>query len=157
PSLAPDSAVFRIVLDWLNDGNIALVKGQDLAGRVHKGFLAALDTLWPRIEQLNLGAVVRSGKALLLTGHSKGRALVYLAAYRLAQQGIPVTAAYSFAAPRTGDTAFARAFDQRVPRVWRFEYQDDLVPHVPPATGAWLHMLTGMRLMHEAFPAEAPH
>jgi len=83
--------------------------------------------------------------------------LVYLAAYRLAQQGIPVTAAYSFAAPRAGDPAFASAFDQRVSQVWRFEYQDDLVPHVPPATGAWLHMLQGMHVLHEVFPAEAPH
>jgi hypothetical protein len=157
PSLAPGSDVFRIALDWLNDGNIALVKGQDLAGRVHQGFLAALDALWPSIEQLNLKAVVQSGKALLLTGHSKGGALMYLAAYRLVQQGIPVTVAYSFAAPRTGDTAFASAFDQRVPHVWRFEYQDDLVPHVPPATGAWLQMLKGMQVLHAVFPAEAPH
>jgi hypothetical protein len=145
------------VLDWLNDGNIELVKGQELAGRVHKGFLAALDLLWPGIEQLKLGDVVHSGKSLLLTGHSKGGALVDLAAYRLVQQGIPVTAAYSFAAPRVGDTAFASAFDQRVPNVWRFEYQDDLVPHVPPATGAWLQMLKGMHVLHEVFPAEAPH
>ncbi len=157
PSLAPGSDVFRIALDWLNDGNIALVKGQDLAGRVHQGFLAALDALWPSIEQLNLKAVVHSGKALLLTGHSKGGALMYLAAYRLVQQGIPVTAAYSFAAPRAGDTAFASAFDQRVSNVWRFEYRDDLVPHVPPATGAWLHMLKGMHLVQAVFPAEAPH
>ena len=83
PSLAPGSDVFRIVRDWLNDGSIALVKGQDLAGRVHQGFLAALDTLWPSIEQLKLGDVVNRGKALILTGHSKGGALMYLAAYRL--------------------------------------------------------------------------
>jgi predicted lipase len=157
PLLAPGSNVFRIVLDWLNDGNIDLVRGQDLAGRVHKGFLEALDALWPGIEQLKLGDVVNRGTSLLLAGHSKGGALVYLAAYRLVQQGIPVTAAYSFAAPRAGDTAFASAFNQRVANVWRFEYQDDLVPHVPPATGAWLHMLRGMHLMHAMFPAEAPH
>jgi len=157
PVLAPGSDVVRIMRDWLNDGKVDLVKGPDLAGRVHQGFLAALDALWPSMEQLNLQAVVQRGKTLLLTGHSKGGALVYLAAYRLAQQGIPVTAAYSFAAPRAGDSAFASAFDQRVPHVWRFEYQDDLVPHVPPATGAWLHMLKGMQVLHEVFPAEAPH
>jgi len=157
PVLAPGSDVFRVALDWLNDGNIALVKGQDLAGRVHQGFLSALDVLWPGIEQLKLAEVVRGGTSLLLTGHSKGGALVYLAAYRLVQQGIPVTTAYSFAAPRTGDAAFASAFNQRVPNVWRFEYQDDLVPHVPPATGAWLNMLKGMHVLHEVFPAEAPH
>ena len=41
PSLAPGSDVFQIVLDWLNDDNVAWVKGQDLEGRVHKGFLEA--------------------------------------------------------------------------------------------------------------------
>ncbi len=156
PSVNPGSDFFRILSDWLNDGEVDLVKGQDLPGRVHKGFLESLDALWPGIEQLKLGEVAGTGKSVLVTGHSKGGALVYLAAYRLARLGIPV-AAYTFAAPRTGDRAFAAAFDQLLAGVLRFEYQDDIVPHVPPATGAWLSSLKGMQLVQHAFPGEAPH
>jgi hypothetical protein len=157
PSVNPGNDLFRILSDWLNDGEVDLVKGQDLPGRVHKGFLESLDALWPGIEQLNLGEVAaRTGKTVIVTGHSKGGALVYMAAYRLARLGIPVTA-HTFAAPRTGDQAFAAAFDQLLPGVFRFEYQDDIVPHVPPATGAWLSSLTGMQLVQHTFPSEAPH
>src|SRR5215813_12784453 len=39
---------FEVVIDdWLNDANAALVSGADLPGKVHRGFLASLDTLWP--------------------------------------------------------------------------------------------------------------
>jgi triacylglycerol lipase len=155
PSVNPGSDFFRILSDWLNDGEVDLVKGQDLPGRVHKGFLESLDALWPGIEQLKLGEVAGTGRSVLVTGHSKGGALVYLAAYRLARLGIPV-AAYTFAAPRTGDQAFATAFDHLLPGVLRFEYQDDMVPHVPPATGAWLSSLKGRQLVQHAFPSEAP-
>jgi hypothetical protein len=156
PSPNPGSDFFRILADWLNDGEVDLVKGEDLPGRVHKGFLESLDALWPGIDQLELADAARAGKSVLVTGHSKGGALVYLAAYRLARLGIPV-AAYTFAAPRTGDQAFATAFDQVLPGTLRFEYQDDIVPHVPPATGAWLSSLEGMQRLQHAFPSEAPH
>jgi hypothetical protein len=145
PSFKPDKDLLRIMTDWLNDAEAKLVVGKNLAGRVHKGFLESLDALWPFIEQLKLGEVVKSGKPLLITGHSKGGALVYLAAYRLASLGIPVAAAYTFASPRTGDKTFAQAFDGLVTNACRYEYRDDIVPHVPPATGAWLNKF-GSRL-----------
>jgi hypothetical protein len=142
PSLNLRDNLLRILLDWLNDFQAELVQGKGLAGRVHQGFLQSVDALWPYIQNLPLAAATGSGKPLILTGHSKGGALMYLAAYRLAAMGIPVAAAYSFAAPRTGDRDFARAFDRHplLPNVCRYEYQDDIAPHVPPDTGRWINL-----------------
>ncbi len=136
PQLALESlAEFRAVTDdWLQDAQAMPVEGTNLPGLVHTGFCNALDDLWPAIASWNLGATPR----LYVTGHSKGGAVAHLAACRLANIGIPVTEVYSFAAPRAGNGAFVAAFNKIIPACWRFEYQDDLVPHLPPETGGWL-------------------
>ncbi|MFC5473528.1 lipase family protein [Paraherbaspirillum soli] len=153
---------FKSLTDWINDAEIKLVKGTNLAGLVHKGFLESLDALWDWIVELKLEDAVARGKSLLVTGHSKGGALVYLAAYRLTQMRIPVQATYSYAAARAGDRAFADAFDRMVKtgaikEAYRFEYQDDLVPHLPPETGAWRGVQKGLTSVQSKFPTEAPH
>lgn len=48
--------------------------------------------------------------------------------------GVNATAVYTFAGARAGDKGFADAFDATFPgKAYRFEYQDDIVPHVPPS------------------------
>lgn len=43
-----------------------------------------------------------------------------------------------FAAPRAGDQALAAAFERVFSNQgWCFEFQNDIVPHVPPADGFW--------------------
>lgn len=70
-----------VVDDWLNDADAALVSGADLPGKVHKGFLESLDTLWKDLfEYLNESH--DKNKPLYITGHSKGGGLAFLAAYR---------------------------------------------------------------------------
>jgi len=159
PALASQSpqAFFNVLLDWLNDGNIKQVKGQDLAGLVHAGFLASLDALWKVLDLAALAAAVAAGKPLYVTGHSKGASLAYLAAYRLFRTGIKPAAVYSFAAARAGNQDFATAYDLVCPATWRFEYRDDVVPHVPPQTGGWLGALLAHAAAATKFPAEAPH
>ena len=157
PSVAPGNDFFKILGDWLNDGEIDLVKGTGLAGRVHKGFLESLDALWSKIRGLKLADLPARNKKLLITGHSKGGALAQLAAYRLARQNTAVHAVYTFAGARAGDQSFAAAFNQLLGNALRFEYRDDLVPHLPPDTGAWLKVLKGLRAVQDVFPLEAPH
>lgn len=147
---------FDVLLDWLNDAHIALVKGQDLAGLVHAGFLMSLDAMWPLLDLSELRAAT-AGKPLYVTGHSKGGSLAYLAAYRLSRGGITPSAVYTFAAARPGDRDFATAFDQVCPAAWRFEYRDDIVPHLPPHTGSWLGALQVHQATATKFPAQAPH
>jgi hypothetical protein len=147
---------FDVLLDWLNDAHVAQVKGQDLAGLVHAGFLLSLDAMWKVLDLAVLGAAA-AGKPLYVTGHSKGGSLAYLGAYRLFRAGIKPAAVYSFAAARAGNRDFATAFDQVCPSAWRFEYRDDVVPHLPPQTGGWLGALQAHEAAATKFPADAPH
>jgi hypothetical protein len=120
----------QVLLDWLGDLDARPVAGQNLPGLVHEGFLSALDALWPAVS-----AAVPAGKPLHFTGHSKGGALADLAAARYATQhpAAPAPMVTTFAAAKPGDGAFHAAYDQLVPHSVRYEYSDDLVPHLPPS------------------------
>ena len=141
-SVTNPNAMLRSLLDWLNDGKIEQVKGDSLPGLVHAGFLASLDNLWKLIDLSLLATANANGKPLYVTGHSKGGGLAFLAAQRLLAQQINVAGVYTFAAPRVGDQAFALAYDANLKsQTFRIEYQDDIVPHIPPHTGSWLQTL----------------
>ncbi len=128
---------FEVVVDdGLNDANAALVSGTDLPGKVHRGFLVSSDTLWPGLFQF-LQTNHDKNKPLYVTGHSKGGGLAFLAAYRLWKNDFAPAATCTFAAPRVGDAGFAALFDDKLKsKTWRFEYRDDIVPHLPPHTAA---------------------
>ncbi len=152
----PDAFFKVVVEDWLNDANAALVSGTDLPGKIHRGFLASLDALWPKLFEF-LQANHDKTQPLYVTGHSKGGALAFLAAYRLLTKGFPPSAIYTFAAPRAGDAGFAALFDVDLkPKTCRLEYRDDIVPHLPPHTGAWTMFLKGFKLVTLKGPFEIP-
>lgn len=159
PTLMSESPemFYDVLLDWLNDAKAAQVRGRDLPGLVHAGFLASLDAMWPKIDLPGFRAAIGAGKRLYVTGHSKGGSLAHLAAYRLVRAGIAPTEVYTFAAARAGDRDFAAAYNQVCPATWRFEYRDDLVPHIPPHTSGWLDALKVHRATATKFPADAPH
>jgi hypothetical protein len=147
-ALQPAVGAGRIFGDWLNNTRLALVSGapHGLPGCVHEGYARSLDNLWTSPEGLSrllgrIAAATAEGRRLLVTGHSKGGALALLAALRLAATGDPAllpAAVHTFGAPRAGNAAFAQAFERTFRgRAWRFEYQNDVVPHLPPAEGAW--------------------
>ncbi len=155
PQLAPQDLTlfFKVLKDWLDNGNILLVRGENLPGRVHYGFLTSLNTLWASIQTFIAG----TSKPLCVTGHSKGGALTFLASYRLAKTAMKPKAVCSFAAPRAGNAAFAAAYDTELPETVRVEYRDDLVPHLPASTGAWLKILNAHEAVNKMFPSEVPH
>lgn len=140
--------LLQTLSDWTNNANAVLNDGRPfgLPGCVHAGFSRSLHTLWqadggllsilPRIR-----GATRSGKRLFVTGHSKGGAIACLAALRLAASGdaaLRPDAVATFAAPRVGDHDFAAAFDRALAdRAWRFEYQNDIVPLLPPSESFW--------------------
>ena len=124
----------QAILDWLNDANAILVSFDSFPGRVHKGFLGALDTLWAAMEPaVNAASAANPLKPIYVTGHSKGGAIANLAALRiktaLPNASVSVT---TIAAARPGDATFQAYYDQVISHSTRFEYQDDIVPHLPP-------------------------
>ena len=137
PLDSPDHA--QSVLDWLNDGDAIFVPGDDLPGRLHRGFRDSLNSLWPMLEAtlLDRAGAAAATTPLYVTGHSKGGSIAFLAAMRcksaLAVKGLrnPVYVC-TFAAAHPADQDFATAFDAVVQHAVRYEYADDVVPHLPP-------------------------
>jgi hypothetical protein len=137
-TLPPDSPDRKQTLsDWLHDVEVELVEGYKLPGLVHHGFLGALDALWPAVYGEFVKQMAASPvKRLCITGHSKGGSMAHLAAARFAlsslMHGSDITVR-TFEGAHPGDASFADGYQRLVSDVIRYEFQDDLVPHVPPS------------------------
>jgi len=133
-------------MDWFNNLSVGTkdfpFKGIDIdAGKVHIGFSSAVESLWKStdgdtektpVERIK--KLMENGKQLLVTGYSKGAALVPIAAMMLCkQEGISQDDMIirMFESPRVGNAAFKECFDSLFPHAFRYEYQDDFVPHIP--------------------------
>jgi hypothetical protein len=122
------------VLDWVNDFNALPVATAAFPGKVHSGFLLGVALLWPAVcTEVMAQLDEADGRRLHLTGHSKGGGMAPLAALlALADPQLRADVrVVTFAAPRAGDQDFAAAYNARVGHT-RYEYADDLVPHLPP-------------------------
>lgn len=95
--------------DLKTDLSFRLSPSAGVAGRVHRGFATALDSLWEPLASRLCG--VRG--PVRFTGHSLGGALATLAAARHAGPAALVT----FGCPRVGDAAFRDAFPHPAFRV----------------------------------------
>jgi hypothetical protein len=123
-------------LDWLDDFDALLVPDPGIPGNVHQGFLSSLDAVWGDIGPAVHALVAASpAKPVYVTGHSKGGAVANLAAMRLkpALPDATPLAVVTFAAARAGDQDFANAYAAAITRSDRYEYADDIVPHIPPS------------------------
>jgi pimeloyl-ACP methyl ester carboxylesterase len=96
---------------------------------VHKGFLAAFDSLADALTEA-LKAVLKSNPTpslIVFTGHSMGGALAHLAAlcFRVHEAEFfinsppPPVHVYSFGAPRLGGRQFARLYELALPNSFR--------------------------------------
>lgn len=135
PPADPDRE--RTISDWLNNLEVELVEGDKLPGLVHHGFLGALDALWPAVcDEFVKQMAASPVKHLCITGHSKGGSVAHLAAARFAlssiMHGSDITVR-TFEGAHPGDASFADGYQRLVSDVIRYEFQDDLVPHVPPS------------------------
>jgi hypothetical protein len=141
PPANPDHG--QMVLDWLSDCDALLLKVDGFPGRVHQGFLGALDALWPKMmPNIAKRLAANPAKQVYVTGHSKGGAVANLAAYRLNRLILPPAPPVlvtTFAAARPGDAEFQLGYDQMIANSIRYECQDDIVPHLAP-TQAFLAM-----------------
>jgi len=131
-TLVPDIHDLPSLLDWMQDFDAIPLSIDGMPGKIHTGFWRGLETIWDGV----LAAVqplltTPSGKLpLYVTGHSKGGGLAQLAAMRFQLAGMSPQRVCTFASPRVGDQAFAAAYDAAIVGI-RYEYTDDIVPHLP--------------------------
>ncbi len=104
------------------------------ADGIHKGFSAALDSVWDDVAS-TLDRL-RPLSRVILTGHSLGGALAVLCARRMdTDLGHSPAAIYTFGMPRVGTEDFARSYNQRFGNItYRFIHGNDIVPTVPPTS-----------------------
>ncbi len=123
------------LLDWISDLTDTPIAVSGIPGKVHEGFWQGLSSLWEPIvkeikQQMNGG---EKSLPLYITGHSKGGAMSSLAALRLkVEEDINPAAVYTYAAAHPGDTAFASHYQLEIPNHIRYEYGNDIVPHIVP-------------------------
>jgi hypothetical protein len=136
---------YPTLLDWLNDFNAAPIQAAGLPGFVHPGFLGAVNALWDRAlaEATRQQAAAATGQPLLITGHSKGGAMAPLAAWQYRSATNLPAKVVGFAAAKSGDRGFRDAYNSVFDHT-RYEYSDDIVPHLPPSTGGFLDVLSSL-------------
>jgi len=100
----------------------ALPQAWPAGGKVHRGFVGALDRVWKQVE----GQLAALDMPVLYTGHSLGAALATLAAGRR-----PPDTLYTFGSPRVGDAAFVGTLAKTA--AYRYVNCCDVVAQVPPA------------------------
>lgn len=102
----------------------------EMGGKVHQGFLQALNEVWRGPDGLEsfLNELIenRSARPMWITGHSLGGALATLCFTRIPE----AFALYIYGAPRIGDSAFMKNIENRP--VFRVEHANDPIPLVPP-------------------------
>ncbi|GMH45328.1 hypothetical protein BSKO_13285 [Bryopsis sp. KO-2023] len=110
---------------------------------VHKGFIKSwtASSLNHRILNVVIRIMNSGGRKfdkakakVFVAGHSLGGALAVLAAFDIARYcgvgGDRITC-YTYGAPRVGNHAFAREYDQLVPNTWQIINDEDLIPRMP--------------------------
>ena len=110
----------------LTDAETALIRHGLFPGLVHYGFCRAAEAVYPAVRTLL--RVFPRHLRIWVTGHSLGGAMASLVSHRLAEDGYPVRAVYTYGSPRAGDHQFRAAY--RLPN-YRFVNDNDLVPHLP--------------------------
>jgi pimeloyl-ACP methyl ester carboxylesterase len=133
--------------DLLTDLNIRFMPRR--AGRVHCGFMEALDDIWPALEA---ELTTLAGRKVWFCGHSLGGALATLAADRFAEtRGV-----CTFGCPLVGDAAFADDFNDRLrDKCFRYVNHHDIVTRVPPSVISYTHVASARFIARDGSISEA--
>lgn len=136
----------QVIIDWACDALATLLPPggtpPGFPGKVHFGFYKSFMRLWQKLgpavqAKVMAHAAAHPGQPVVIhvTGHSKGGAICALVAWRL-KVDFPAAriVVRAFAPARIGNRAFAKAYNAAIPDHRRYEYDDDVVPHLPLAT-----------------------
>lgn len=132
-------------IDWLS--NLTFRPLQGPVGTVHRGFMNALDCVWPDmlrvIDDYHRQCFSRGQHppSLWITGHSLGAALATLAVAKLRMEDDrPVNGLYTYGSPRVGDRIFARNFNQEFVAAFRLVNNTDIVTRAPARIMLYSHV-----------------
>ncbi|MEJ0065382.1 MAG: hypothetical protein WDM85_07990 [Caulobacteraceae bacterium] len=117
----------------MTDLDDPVVNAPNVPGSVHQGFSHDCNELWSWVLA-QVQTLPTKTKPLYVTGHSKGGALANIAAVKFVAAGLTPFVC-TFEGARVGDQAFADGYAKLVLHSTRYEYQDDIVPHLPPDLG----------------------
>ncbi len=112
----------------------ALQAAAETVGRVHVGFKAEVDDLWPKLEE----ELKDNRKTLWFTGHSLGGAMATICAGRCKLSYIPSDPAglFTYGSPRVGNRRYVRY--AKIEH-YRWVNNNDIVTRVPPAWSGYRH------------------
>jgi len=135
------------IKDWAQDADIPPKSWPYLSTpggshtQVETGFADAMESLWPSVLTMLTDAISTKTTGIVITGHSKGAAMTFLAATMVAQ-AFPNLAnsiqVYAFAAPVTGNDDFQNAYNAApyAKNTYRYQVENDVVPFLPLWTSA---------------------
>jgi hypothetical protein len=138
------------IINWLTDTTVDPVQFNQQVGKVHGGFYRNLQAVWQGIIDAIDDSQTRKGRlrSLYICGHSLGAAMAALAAMQIwfnqfyADLRKQLRAVYTFGQPAVADPDGARLCDETglSKIVYRFVYDHDIVPQLPPrSTGRFKH------------------
>jgi len=149
--------------DWVTDFRRRKqpVAGLPAFGKIHSGFDSAFTDAW---ASGLASCVANSQHPVYVTGHSLGGALAMRSVTEMLSNGWPVAGLYTYGQPRVGNRTFAREFNKRFKKAYRFVHNNDIVPRVPwvnywhagqlvylTTTGEVIKSPTQWRTMHDRF------
>lgn len=129
------------IYDIVTDAKIRQRKYAIYEGKVHRGFAAALNLVWPDILRALRADITTNGeRPICVAGHSLGGALATLASFRLYKSNeFTFDGLYTYGCPRIGNPDFADSFSIIKKRIYRFENNNDIVPKIPPKNVLEMH------------------
>ena len=106
----------------------------ETVGKVHRGFKAEVDDLWPMLET----ALTHNDQTLYICGHSLGGAMATICAGRcfLSHIDTDPTELFTYGSPRVGDKRYINHVDMAH---YRFVHNNDVVTRVPPTWMGYRH------------------
>lgn len=128
------------ISDWATDLMVEPLtpSGFPSGSLVHSGFYYSTIELISQIQTATTALALPAGTPIYITGHSKGGAMAYLAAYMLCSASNPNAISASdviittFASPICGNNSFQASFNELFPAATNYVNYLDIVPFLPP-------------------------
>lgn len=138
--LHSDSSIFvtfrgsSSILNWLDDievKQVTYVTFPECDCKVHYGFYRSAT----RIKTQTIHGIIQLKRLfpeykIIITGHSYGSAVAELMSMEL--NAIDISSfLYTYGQPRVGNKQYAQFVNKRLPAIYRFTHNKDIVPHIP--------------------------